>query len=277
MLVQRAGRLSALGRSTCLAMFVALLASGGLWAQTASPPQRASRTKAQANRPTKADDLTFRPTVKLRKGNSCGTGSLIASQAGETLILTAAHVVEGPGELLVELHRYNVGLERNEPGVGWPKTYTAEVVQADKEADVALVSLFGVRRLPHLAALAEKTAVVKPGQHVVSVGIDRGERLQSWETRVQGQVQLNRGGEGKVQPFLVTEKAPEHGRSGGGLFRDDGRLVGVCVGRIELDNQPAVGLFASLESVRRLLKMPAAADTAGRFPSLATFMEDRPR
>ena len=39
---------------------------------------------------------------------------MIASVEGETLILTAAHVVEGAGPLWVELHRYNFGVEKSE-------------------------------------------------------------------------------------------------------------------------------------------------------------------
>ena len=53
----------------------------------------------------------------------------------------------------------------------------------------------------------------------------------------------------------MTARAPEHGRSGGALFLGGDRpvLVGVCVGRVELKKGKAVGVFASVESVRRLL------------------------
>ncbi len=237
------------------------------WAQRPADPPRASRVRPMVNRPTKADNLTFRPTVKLRKGNACGTGSLIASVPGETLILTAAHVVEGPGELIVEFHRYNVGAEVNQPSAGWPKKVPAQVIQADAEADVALVIVSGLARLPFLALPLDTQVEVKAGEHVISVGIDKGEKLQSWEARVKGQVDLNRG-DGKTRPFLVTDKAPQHGRSGGGLFRDDGRLIGVCVGRVDMQGNSAVGIFASTESIRRLLNTPRALEAVSRFPTL---------
>ena len=40
-----------------------------------------------------SDDWTFRPTVVVRRGTSQGSGTIIASVDGETLVLTAAHVV----------------------------------------------------------------------------------------------------------------------------------------------------------------------------------------
>src|SRR5512144_797860 len=81
-----------------LAVLVAILPG-------ASPP------RVPADRPVPADDGTFRPTVLIRRGTMQGSGTVIASVEGETLVLTAAHVVRGPGELRVELHRYNLGLE----------------------------------------------------------------------------------------------------------------------------------------------------------------------
>ena len=49
------------------------------------------------------------PTVVVRRGTSQGSGTIIASVDGETLVLTAAHVVKAEGPVLVELHRYNLG------------------------------------------------------------------------------------------------------------------------------------------------------------------------
>ena len=56
-----------------------------------------------------------------------------------------------------------------------------------------------------------------------------------------------------ARPFLITEKIPEHGRSGGGLFLANGDLVGVCVGHSELVKGRHMGVFAAGESIRRLL------------------------
>src|SRR4051812_29954209 len=93
------------------------------------------------DRPLPGDDRTFRPTVLIRKGAAQGSGTVIASADGDTLILTAAHVVEERGPLRVELHRYNLGLERSTPPRGWPRSVAAEVVAADAAADVAVLRI----------------------------------------------------------------------------------------------------------------------------------------
>jgi S1-C subfamily serine protease len=249
----------------CRWLIVALLGAGvGLGFDG---PERASR-RVFPVRPTKTDNITIRPTVKIRQGRSAGSGSLIASAPGTALILTAAHVVAGDGKVLVELHRYNLGVESRQSQAGWPKVLPGEVIAADVEADVALVRLSGLTTLPFVAPLGNLEQQPRPGEPVLSVGIDLGEQIKSWETRVRGVVKLNRGEDSQSRPFLVTERAPEHGRSGGGLFRADGRLIGVCVGRIEMADRRSIGLFASTASIRRLLTRPAVSEIVTQFPAL---------
>ena len=52
---------------------------------------------------------------------------------------------------------------------------------------------------------------------------------------------------------MITVQPPEHGRSGGGLFLEEGTLVGVCTGRAEMVKGLNAGVFSSAASVRRLL------------------------
>lgn len=230
------------------------------------------------------DDATFRPTVIVRKGSGQGSGTIIGSVDGETLVLTAAHVVRGSGALAIELHRYNLGVEHALPPGGWPLKLPAEVAATDPAADVAVVRVRGRPAFPFVARIAAVGDEPVGGSVVTSVGIDRGERLRSWSTHVRavfwfamspgaaaeseflmakvkvpGGAKADRSGDrddpdAGARPFLITAKAPDHGRSGGGLFREDGRLVGVCVGRIERDRRPSLGVFASGENVHRLLR-----------------------
>ena len=76
---------------------------------------------------------------------------------------------------------------------------------------------------------------------------------------------------GGPRPFLLIEKPPEHGRSGGGLFTTDGTVVGVCIGRAEVVRGKRFGVFASGASIRRLLREhdlneAVARSTARRSP-----------
>src|SRR5262249_29577714 len=132
-----------------VAVFAAtLLLPGPAAARQTPTPGRASRSVKPATA-VPSDRQTFRPTVRVRRGDSVGTGTLIAARPGEALVLTAAHVVaDRSAPLLVELHRYNLGLERTQPAAGWPLGVPAEVVAADVEADVALLRMRGVGALP---------------------------------------------------------------------------------------------------------------------------------
>ena len=84
------------------------------------PEPRLKRRKLDTA--VESDNWTFRPTVLVRRGSSQGTGTIIASLDRETLVLTAGHVIRGRGPILVELHRYNLGIEHQPTIPGkWPR------------------------------------------------------------------------------------------------------------------------------------------------------------
>ncbi|MDR3636874.1 MAG: trypsin-like peptidase domain-containing protein [Isosphaeraceae bacterium] len=220
----------------------------------AAEPRSAGRAGAQG-RPSARDDLTGRPTVIVRKGLAQGSGTIVWSAKGESLVLTAAHVVKEAGPLAVELHRYNVGREREANHGEWPRRCPGAVAAADAAADLAIVRLGGLPALPYVARLAPGDEEPERGAVLTSVGIDHGSRLTSWNTRLTAVIWLKLEGERAERPFLVTEQFPEQGRSGGGLYAVDGGLIGVCVGRVGGGKEKkTVGLFASSASIRRLLR-----------------------
>jgi S1-C subfamily serine protease len=201
-----------------------------------------------------SDNLTFRPTVLVRRGTSQGSGTIIASLDGETLILTASHVIRGSGPIQVELHRYNLGIERSSTSHGgWPRLAPAESVATDPAADIAIVRLRNMVALPFVAHLGPAEDL-DTNADLTSVGIDLGSKLSSWKTRLMDLLWFELNDSGNDRPFLVTARIPEHGRSGGGLFDRDGRLVGVCVGHAELVKGTRMGVFSSIDSVQDLLR-----------------------
>jgi S1-C subfamily serine protease len=204
--------------------------------------------------PLPADDWTYRPTVIVRRGTSQGSGTIIASVDGMTLVLTASHVVKTEGQVFVELHRYNVGMERKPatPGV-WPRTVMATIAADDADADLAVLSIDKMVALPYVARLPHGKEEPPPDSIVTSIGIDLGKKLTSWNTRLVETVSIELNDSREMRPFLITEKIPEHGRSGGGLFQSNGELVGVCVGHAELVKGRRMGIFSSPENIRLLL------------------------
>ena len=108
--------------------------------------------------------------------------------------------------------------------------------------------------LPYVARLAGGPVEYPKGSAVVSVGIDLGTKLTSWTGRLVKSVSMAYNGNPEERRFLITNRTPEHGRSGGGLFLAGGELVGVCVGHAELVKGRELGVYSSLENVRLLLE-----------------------
>jgi S1-C subfamily serine protease len=227
---------------------------GGRTANQAPVARSSSNAETRANRVLPGDNLTFRPTVVVRRGTSQGSGTIIASIEGEALVLTAAHVVKAAGPIFVELHRYNLGREHTPPAPGsWPRLIHATLAASDIGADLAILRIEKLGVLPYVARLASDRGQLAPDSSVISVGIDLGTRLTSWTTQLVKTVRFELNDSRVERPFLITTHTPEHGRSGGGLFLTNGELVGVCVGHAPLVEGKSMGVFASRESIHQLL------------------------
>ena len=271
--VKLAGTLGASGWLNLLVL-ATLLAAGEPATVPEEPngdPAHVTRTQRPAHlstlrrAPVPWDDRTYRPTVVVRRGTSQGSGTIIASVDGDTLVLTAAHVVKTQGPVLVELHRYNLGMERQPATSGaWPRVLKASVAAVDKAADLSIVRIGKVAALPYVARFAGNSDQPPPATMVTSIGIDMGRKLTHWDSRLLETVRFELNDNPVARPFLITEKIPPHGRSGGGLFLASGELVGVCIGHSELVRGKRVGIFAAPESIRRLLDDHDLADTVLR-------------
>jgi S1-C subfamily serine protease len=209
---------------------------------------------AAPDNPLPGDDVTFRPTVMVHKGKSLGTGTVISSLEGETLILTACHVIDDPGLLTVDLNRFNLGMERTREGGTFPRSLKATIAARDVSTDLAILVVRGQLPWPFVARIARGDAPPPPGTSVTSIGFDLGQKLIGMTTKVRTIERINLGRGGTDRLFVVTENPPEHGRSGGGLYRSDGALVGVCIARAEFDKGPTKGIFTTLGNIKELLR-----------------------
>ena len=139
-----------------------------------------------------------------------------------------------------------------------------KVVASDRGTDVAVVSVRGMVALPFVAKFDLKAEEPARGEVMTSVGIDRSLHLTRWQTTVRGASKVDIKQGGKPSLFTITTRAPEHGRSGGGLFRDDGAVVGVCTGQLGSNkNDAKVGMFASMANIRQLLEENGIEVVAG--------------
>jgi len=178
-------------------------------------------------------------TVRLKVtdpgGASFGSGTLIDRHGDEALILTCAHIFResgGRGQIGVDLFDG----ER-------PRTVSGRLLKMDLERDVALV-IIPAAAIPSPVPVANEGLDPGRGDRVFSVGCDRGMRPSVQESRVTMRNRFL----GPANIEIAGQ--PVDGRSGGGLFDAEGRLVGVCNGQNPQDDE---GVFAALELVQRQL------------------------
>jgi thiol-disulfide isomerase/thioredoxin len=187
--------------------------------------------------------VSVRLIVSDATGSNFGSGTIIDSRDGKTLIVTCGHIFRPTDEKSQESSgAKQVDVDVFQPG-GRPRTFTGELVDVDFEGDVAVVLIDSQITLPMtaVAALPQAPAVA---DRLLSVGCSGGENPTAEGVHVTA---LNRyDGPDNIECTGV----PVQGRSGGGLFDARGNLVGVC---IAADQEGQRGLYAGLKPIHDLL------------------------
>ncbi len=217
--------------------------------QSVGPPANAtqatagpapSRATADNSGGPSAVSRALAATVRLRvedeRGYSFGTGTIIDVSGSDALIVTCGHIFrdsQGKGKITVDLF-----------GAGGVHTVEGRLLgyEADRR-DIGFVVIrpgIPVQSVP----VAARSQPLQVGLPVFSIGCNRGADPTVEQTRITA---VNRYAHG---PNLEIEGQPIDGRSGGGLFSQNGELIGVCNAA---DPQENKGLYASLPLVHEHL------------------------
>jgi S1-C subfamily serine protease len=178
---------------------------------------------------------SVRIRIKDPQGISYGSGTVINSRPGDTLILTCGHLFRDLArDSLIEVDLFEG--KRSE-------TFVGKVVRYDLEADVGLLSIPTESAIA-FSRVARIDTNLKPGERVVSIGCSSGDFPTKQQLRVTA---LNRY---RGPDNIECTGIPVQGRSGGGLFNASGEVIGVCVAADPRDRR---GLYAGLKAVQKLL------------------------
>lgn len=210
-----------------------------------------SASQARIIRPTSLTEFAhpLETAVRIRTNGGIGSGTVIDGRADRALILTCAHLFRGTGGAYPtpKDYRGSIRLElfKVRDGQAEPlETLDAEMVDFDAIRDVGLLKCRPGRAL-RSSPLVETGYKPNRGDSLASVGCSLGAIPTAIAHKIRGEI--NSGGYSAV----VVEPKPTPGRSGGGLFTLDRKLVGVCN---FAEVQGTAGFYASPGSVRFVLQ-----------------------
>ncbi|HEX8201440.1 MAG TPA: thioredoxin domain-containing protein, partial [Isosphaeraceae bacterium] len=197
--------------------------------------------------------------IKVHGSHSIGFGSgtIIRSTPEETIILTCAHIfhIEGartqphprrfPRQITVDLFDGRLRGQVVRPVA----TVRGEALDYDFTSDVGLIVIRPGRALA-AARVVPMTWQPRANMRMTTVGCSEGNDATAWTTRITNpQIRGAVAGRPSYEAIECLH-APKQGRSGGGLFTDDGFVAGVCDFADPNNNR---GLYASPQSIRRML------------------------
>jgi len=201
--------------------------SSGRWqnSSAASPTQKNTC-------PVNTTDRLVAATVRLRiedpRGHSCGTGTIIDARQGKALILTCGHIFRdsrGKGRIQVELFEVD-----GPNGVRPRAKVSGQLVSYNLQRDIGLIAV-NVSGPISVARVASSQHQPRPGDPVVTVGCNHGALPTAQRSRVKT-IDRYQG-----PPNLQVAGQSVEGRSGGGIFSADGRVIGVCNAAEPVDNE----------------------------------------
>jgi thiol-disulfide isomerase/thioredoxin len=236
---------------------------------------RASRTIVANRRESDSEeraDLVFtnpkpwESSVRIRvvgpHSTGFGSGTIIHSTPDESIILTCAHIfhLEGvrnqappsrfPRKIMIDLFDGKMKQQRNKVAkVDFVEAVEGRAVDYDFKRDVGLIRIRPGKQLAFSRVVPAHWEPLRR-MSMLTVGCSEGEDATAWSTAI---IEPRRTSFLSGRPeyeAIECFKAPKQGRSGGGLFTDNGYLAGVCD---FAEPQGDHGLYATPRSIYKLL------------------------
>ncbi|QDV36482.1 thioredoxin domain-containing protein [Tautonia plasticadhaerens] len=189
-----------------------------------------------------------------------GSGTVIASNDEESIILTCAHIFSVKGRqpsarqfnlpVMVELFDGKLGGPGGQTVRPVGEPIPGEVIDYDFDRDVALVRIRPGRAVPSSRVVPPHwKAEERMGMY--TVGCSHGEDATAWNTVIYAPSSRFRVPGKQSYDAIECLHSPKQGRSGGGLFTDNGYVAGVC--NFAFDPSVGRGLYASPRSIYAIL------------------------
>lgn len=183
-------------------------------------------------------------TEQLVTDNYFWGGQQVLSGAGSGVILTTDgyivtnyHVVEGAQQVTVTLHD--------------DSTYTATVVGADQQSDIALLKIDATGLTP--AVLGDSDSV-QVGEVVIAVGNPMGTLGGTVTDGIVSALNRDISVEGNEMTLMQTSAAISPGNSGGGLFNTNGELIGIVNAKYSDEDAEGLGFAIPVNTMKTVVQ-----------------------
>ena len=166
-------------------------------------------------------------------------GQQVVSGAGSGVIYTAdgyiitnAHVIDGAQQITVTL---NDGT-----------SYSAKVIGSDSQSDVAVVKIDATGLTPAVLGDSDSVSI---GETAIAVGNPSSLGITTTDGIISA---LNRNVtiEGNTMTLLQTSAAISPGNSGGGLFNENGQLIGIVNAKNASENAEGLGFAIPINTAK---------------------------
>lgn len=178
-------------------------------------------------------DLFFDMPGRDLRGEAIGSGIIIDGR--RSLVLTNAHVVNGASDISVRL------LDG--------RSFSADVVGAEPDFDIAVLRLKGAKNLPSVA-MGDSTDLM-PGESVIAIGNPYGFSHTVTTGVISALDRTIEAEDGVFTDLIQTDAAINPGNSGGPLLNILGELVGVNTAIY--DKAQGIGFAIPISKARRVV------------------------
>jgi thiol-disulfide isomerase/thioredoxin len=222
--------------------------------------RKASTTSNASGRLPNPWETVVRIRVHDRGTLGFGSGTVIDSNADESIILTCAHIFSVKGRqpsakqfnlpVMVELFDGELGGPGGQTVRPIGEPIPGEVIDYDFDRDVALVRIRPGQVVP-AAKVVPPHWSPQARMGMYTVGCSHGEDATAWNTVIYSPSSRYRVPGKQNYDAIECLHSPKQGRSGGGLFTEDGYVAGVC--NFAFDQSVGRGLYASPRSIYAIL------------------------
>lgn len=218
----------------------------------AEAPDFQSTVRGQSPDET-SDPLQASVRIRVKDGNAVnfGSGTVIDSRPGQSIILTCGHIFRKlTKDAVIEVDLYPASK------LAKPDTVIGRVLHADLNADVGIMTVSSAQRLPCIKLAVQDKSLTKQ-ERLISIGCSGGDK----PTREDHQLTAINKYDGPEN--LECTGLPQQGRSGGGLFRGS-ELVGVCIAADPKQNR---GIYTGLKPINAILDKVGLASLCPQLPT----------